>query len=269
MLLKEAGLNSKNHEILSEIPYLRGLREKVIDSVLECSDMRELRKGNYLFMPDEIGTHLYIIKEGLIEVCQLGEDGKKIILYHAMKGAFLGDTVLFNEGRYGATAVAAEDSKLFSITKKSFEGLIYAYPEIAVRLVADFGRRIERLKSLVAEIALNDVRKRIVRLLLELVESEKKGCVSRAGINYRNSFVLANVPTHDQMAHRIGTVREVLCKGLHKLEKDNVIRVKRGNIVINDLRTLRNMIFEDQTNNVFPIIIPTKMEEQDKGEKTS
>jgi CRP/FNR family cyclic AMP-dependent transcriptional regulator len=261
MLLKEAGLNSKNDEVLSGIPYFRGLREIVIDSILQCSCMKELNKGNYLFMPDEIGTHLYIIKEGLIEVCQLGEDGKKIILYHAMRGAFLGDTVLFNEGRYGATAVAAEDSKLFSITKKSFEGLIYSFPEIGIRLVSDFGRRIERLKSLVAEVALSDVRKRIVRLLLELVESEKKGCVSRAGVDYRNSFFLTNVPTHDQMAHRIGTVREVLCKGLHKLEKENFIRVKRGNIIINDLNRLRNMILEDRKKCLFPIIIPGNMAE--------
>ena len=253
----------KDCESLATIPFFRELDEEVACFILEYASHKYLPRGQCLFMADEVCTNLYIVKEGLVELSQLSEEGKKMVLHHARRGAFLGDTILFNEGRYGAYAHTLEDSELLSIDKKSFEGIIHAYPEIGIKMLADFGERIERLKALVAEIALNDVRKRVIRLLLELVESEKKGCVSRAGVDYRNSFVLTNVPTQDQMAHRIGTVREVLCKGLHKLEKDSLIRVKRGNIVINDLRTLRNMVFEDNKNTLFPIILPTKREEGD------
>lgn len=248
----------KDCESLATIPFFRELDEEVACFILEYASHRYLSKGECLFMADEVCTQLYIIKEGLIEISQLSVEGKKIVLHHATKGAFLGDTILFNVGLYGAYAYTLEDSELLSIDKKRFEGLIHTYPEIGIKMLADFGERIERLKSLVAEIALNDVRRRIIRLLLELVESEKKDCVSRAGVNYRNSFVLMNVPTQDQMAHRIGTVREVLCKGLHKLEKDNIIRVKRGNIVINDLCRLRETLFDDKKDSLFPIMLPAK-----------
>lgn len=237
------------------------MAEEIGCFILDYATHKHLARGNYLFMADEVCANLYIIKEGLVEISQLSEDGKKIVLHHAARGALLGDTILFNHGMYGAYAYTLEDSEFLSIDKKSFEGIIYAHPEIGIKMLADFGERIERLKSLVAEIALNDVGKRLVRLLLELAEAEKEGCVSRAGVDHRNSVILANVPTQDQMAHRIGTVREVLCKGLHKLEKDGIIKVRRGNIAINDLRRLRDMVLEEKKDSLFPIILPTRREE--------
>ncbi len=248
----------KDCETLASFPFFEDLGEEIICFVLACSCHKSLPKGNYLFMADDICTHLYIIKEGLIEISQLSEEGKKIVLHHAARGAFLGDTILFNVGMYGAYAYTLEDSELLLIDKRSFEEIIHAYPEIGIRMLADFGERIEKLKSLVAEIALNDVRKRIVKLLLELVEGEKRGCVSRSFFDGRNSIVLTKIPTQDQMAHRIGTVREVLCKGLHKLERDDLIKVRRGTIVIQDLRKLREMVFEEKRENLFPIMLPAK-----------
>lgn len=248
----------KDCETLASFPFFKDLGEEIICFVLACARQKVVPKGNYLFMADEVCTRLYIIKEGLIEVSQLSEDGKKIVLHHAVRGAFLGDTILFNVGAYGAHAHALEDSELLSIDKRSFEEIIHAYPEIGIRMLADFGERIERLKTLVAEIALNDVRKRIVKLLLELVEGRKTDCVSRSFFDGRNSIILTKVPTQDQMAHRIGTVREVLCKGLHKLEKDELIEVRRGTITIKDLHELREMVFEEKRENLFPILLPAK-----------
>lgn len=258
-------MDVKNREAHVAVSYFQGLREEIICAILECSYIKDLQKGSYLFMADEVCSHLYIVKEGLVEIFQLGEEGKKIILHHATRGALLGDTILFNEGTYGANAYAVVDSELFAIGKKSFEELIHAYPEIGIRMLSDFGRRIERLKSLVAEIALNDVRKRIVKLLLELAGSAAEGCLSQAFTEGRKSVILTNVPTQDEMAHRIGTVREVLCRGLHKLEKDNIVKVKRGNIIIGDISKLRELVLEESGDTLFPIILPTKKVGQKGG----
>lgn len=235
-------------EVLSAVPYFRGLGEETVCSILEYSFERKIPKGQYLFSADEICCHLYVIKEGLIEIFQVGEDGKKIIMHHAIKGAFLGDTILFNEGKYGAHAHALKNSKVLAIEKKSFEKLIYSHPEIGIRMLADFGGRIKKLQSLVAGIALTDVRKRIIKLLLDLAEHE--------GIADNNVVVLTSIPTQDEMAYRIGTVREVLCRGLHKLERDNLIEVKRGRIIVHDINALREHAPREEDSGLFPIPLP-------------
>lgn len=237
----------ENCDALAKVPYFSGLEEEIVCSILEYSSVKEIPRGKYLFTADEICNHLYIIKKGLIEICQIGEDGKKIILHHAGEGAFLGDTILFDDGKYGADAYAIKDSELLGIEKKNFEKLIHNHPEIGIRMLTDFGKRIKKLQSFAAGIALYDVRKRIIRLLLELVRGET--------VNSKNAIILANVPTQDEMAFRIGTVREVLCRGLHKLEKDNLIRVKRGEIVIYDINKLKNLVHEEEES-LFPITLP-------------
>lgn len=237
-------------EALATIPYFRGLKDEIVCSILEYSFLKKLVKGEYLFMADEVCNHLFIIKKGLVEIFQLGDDGKKIVMHHAGAGAMLGDTILFNEEKFGAYACALESSEILSIDKKSFEKLINTYPEIGIRMLADFGKRIKSLKHFTAEIALNDVKKRIARLILELVRDRS--------FNGEKAVVITNVPTQDEMAYRIGTVREVLCKGLHKLEKDNIIKVKRGEIVIYNINKLKEMVSFTGDESIFPITLPMK-----------
>ncbi|MFO0753285.1 MAG: Crp/Fnr family transcriptional regulator [Thermodesulfovibrionales bacterium] len=239
----------KNCEALTLIPYFRGLKEEIVCSILDYSHDRRLLKGERLFTSCDTCTSLYIIKGGLVEISQIGEDGKKIVLHHAGQGAFLGDTILFNEGKYEANAYALKDSELLSIEKKGFESLIYTYPEIGIRMLGDFGTRIKRLKAFAAEIALRDVRERIIKLLLELV---------RDGNSTGKPIVLTNVPTQDEMAFRIGTVREVLCRELHKLEKINLVKVKRGEVIIFDIKKLSALLPQEERQNLFPIILPEK-----------
>ena len=237
-------------EALSAIPYFRGLKDEIVCSILEYSSVKKLNKGEYLFMADNVCNYLFIIKKGLIEISQLGDDGKKIVMHHAGSGAMLGDTILFNEEKFGANACAIENSEILTIEKKSLEKLISDYPEISIRMLADFGKRIKSLKNFTAEIALNDVKKRIVRLILELVRDRSS--------DGEKAIIITDIPTQDEMAYRIGTVREVLCKGLHKLEKDKIIKVKRGKIAIYNMGKLRDMVSCLENESIFPITLPMK-----------
>lgn len=240
----------KDCDALAIVPYFSGLKDEIICSILEYSFVKKLARGEHLFMADEICNYLYIIKKGLIEVFQAGSDGNKIIMHHAGIGAMLGDTILFNEEKFGAHACALEDSEILSIERKSLEKLIFTYPEVGMKMLADFGKRIKKLKYFTAEIALNDVRKRIIRLLLELVEDRN--------LDGENAIIINNIPTQDEMAYRIGTVREVLCRGLHKLEKDNLIVVKRGKIIVNNINKLKEKVSFEKDESLFPIALPIK-----------
>lgn len=238
----------KNCDALLLVPYFRGLKEEIICSILEYAFVKNVPRGAYLFTADETCRHLFIIKEGMIEIFLISEDGRKIILHHAGKNAFLGDTILFDNRGYGASALAIRDTEVLGIEKESFEKLIYSQPEIGMRMLIDFGRRIQKLKAFAAEIVLNDVRKRSIRLLLELAKGELVGG--------RNTVTLINIPTQDEMASRIGTVREVLCRELHKLEKENLIKVKRGQLTVCNVKKLKNLVMGEDGDDIFPINLP-------------
>jgi len=223
------------------------LKDEIICSILEYTFKKCLKKGEYLFYYDDVCNYLYIIKEGIIEIFQIGEDGKKIIIHHAQEGAILGDTMLFSEGRFEAHGQALIDTEVLMIRKEHFEDLIYTYPEISIKMLMEFGKRIKKLKRFAAELVLCDISKRIVRLIVELAEKEQKASDS--------AIIISKIPTQDEMAFRIGTVREVICRGLHKLEQENLIKVKRGKIIVYNLKRLKELIPEEE-GTIFPITLP-------------
>jgi CRP/FNR family cyclic AMP-dependent transcriptional regulator len=248
----------KDSEAIASVPLFQGLNEEIICSLLDLSTLHHIPKGTCLFTAGNICAALFIVKKGMVEISRTGEDGKRIIVHHASTGALLGDTVLFNEGIYEADASTLEDTELFSIDKIGFEELIHSHPELGIRILSDFGKRIETLQAMVAEIALSGVKKRIIRLIFELIRVTKEGCISQVFIENRNCIMLTNVPTQDEMACRIGTVREVLCRALHKLEKADLIRIRRGHIIIQDVRRLREEGYEEKEYSLFPIMLPTR-----------
>jgi CRP/FNR family transcriptional regulator len=81
----------------------------------------------------------------------------------------------------------------------------------------------------VAELSFHRVTARLARLLQDLPEEQLTG----------NS---AERLTQDDLAARIGTVREVVARSLKELEKCGAIEVQRGKIKIIDEEKLRDCI---------------------------
>lgn len=219
---------------LTMVPYFRDLDEGCLKTIENNSTLKFFPKGSFVFQVEDRCTHLYIVKSGLIRIYINGEDGREITIHYVDNGKFLGDTILFNEEHYGANAAAIEDTELIVIENRSLEKIIHQYPEIGIRMLADFGHRLKRMMSLMGEMALSDVRKRLLRLLSELAKEH--------GVNKNGKIILDRVTTQEEMAWRIGTTREVLCRELHRLEKEGVLAADRGKIVINDLNSLKERV---------------------------
>ncbi len=236
-------LVKSNNHILSEVQYFRGLDQEVLEFIEEHSKIKHYEKGSYLFHTEDKCEKLYIVKEGLIKVFLIGENGKEVTLHIVGSGKIMGDTILFNGEPYGANACALTDSELIIIENKTFERIISRYPEIGIRMLSDFGKRIKKMMMLVGEMVLNDVKTRLIRFVIELAQE--------TGIKHDGKIVINTVLTQDEMASIIGTKREVLCRELHKLEKEKLLTVNRGKITIHDFVSLRKKVLEIRET-VFP-----------------
>lgn len=223
---------------LESVPYFKGLKMEAQRFIEKNSTIKFYPKGKFIFFAEERCTKLYIVKEGLIKIFLLGDDGKEITIHYSGKGKFLGDTILFNEDPYGAHACAAEDSELIVIENRTLEKIISLYPEVGIKMLADFGKRLKRMMMVMGEIALSDVRKRLIRLIIELA---KESCSDS------NGKIVLKVPMkQDELASMIGTKREVLCRELHKLRREGLLAVARGKITINDMGRLRDKIYRTE-----------------------
>jgi CRP/FNR family transcriptional regulator len=124
--------------------------------------------------------------------------------------------------------VALEEVNVWSIPAEVFLGLIEKYPALAMAVIRHLSQRVLHYIGLVEDLSLRNVEARLASTLLQHAEA-------------RNGHLI--VPrrgwtTFDEMAVRLGTVRDVLSRGLKTLEAEGLLKVEKQAILLLDPKGL-------------------------------
>ncbi len=74
-------------------------------------------KGSVIFREDDLRDNAYIVESGMVEIATT-RNGKAVPLVRLGKGEIFGETALLGDGPRSATAVAAEDTEVFTISPR-------------------------------------------------------------------------------------------------------------------------------------------------------
>ncbi len=190
----------------------------------EAITTREVEKGRIIYMPEDIGGTLFILKQGRIQLYRLSSDGRKLVLAILGRGGLFGEMSMVGEGRYQTFAEAVEDSKVCTLSRQDMEHLILECPHIALRLVNVIGQRLAETESRLKDIAFKNVPARIAALLLQLAGDGK--------------FTVAGY-THQEISEIVGTYRETTTQTLNDFRAQGLIDIKRKHIEILDVERLK------------------------------
>jgi CRP/FNR family transcriptional regulator len=123
-----------------------------------------------------------------------------------------------DEGPNPATAEALDQVTLYLFPRQSFIQMVKKHPDLAWVILENLAQRLRHLTALVEDLSFRTVRGRLAKLLLE---QASKGQVEKGGWL-----------TQEEMAARLGTVREVVSRSLRSLEEEGLIRIARHRIII-------------------------------------
>jgi CRP-like cAMP-binding protein len=107
----------------------------------------ELREGEFVFREGELGTEMYIIHEGKVEILS-GGGSNETLLGVLEKGDFFGEMAILEDLPRAASARAVTDVKLLQINGSTFDQLLRNNPEIAVRMMRKLARRLRETDEL-------------------------------------------------------------------------------------------------------------------------
>lgn len=201
-----------------ESPELLALAERAVE--------QKLRRGEILFLSGDAARGLYVIAEGSVRAYRVGIDGREQVIHVERAGAAIGDVPVFDEGAYPSTVAAEEDTILLFIERSDVQQLCLAHPRISVAALKVLARRLRNCAALVETLSLHDVDRRLARFLLG--ESKLQGI--RIGQRVEVDVAL----THQQVAARIGSVREVVSRAFGRLQQAGYITVEGRRVVILD-----------------------------------
>ena len=200
---------------LAGVSYFRRLPSAELEKLARACRPRALGRGEHAFEAGDDCHGLLVIAEGAIEMRQISPRGREQVLHAEGAGATLGEAPLFDGQGYIASAVAIAPTRLLLVPRNTVLSLCYRRPEVALAMLEAMARRVRHFAALVEDLGLRHVIERLARHIESVAgRSSSAGTVVELGL------------THEQLASRLGTVRELVSRAFRQLERSGV--VKRG-----------------------------------------
>ena len=128
-------------------------------------------KGDIIFCEYEPGDNFYLIQNGRVEIVKiLGDIEKTIDVLEP--GEIFGEMAILEEAPRSATAIALDDMKSLEFNRENFAILMQGNPQIALKLLKLFTKRIYDQKRRFLILTLSDVEARVADVFLMLAERE-------------------------------------------------------------------------------------------------
>ena len=191
-----------------------------------------LRKGEMLFLSGERAKGLLVIVEGKIRVFQQNEDGREQVMHVNLAGSVLGDVPVFDDGPFPASAIAEVETVVLLIEKDEVRELCAKYPALALAALKLMATKVRRHSDLVEALSLHEVGQRLAHFLL--AESQS----AASGSNAPTTFQLHL--SNQQIASRIGSVRDVVSRTLTRLKDKGLIALHDREVTILNLQALEH-----------------------------
>ena len=217
-----------------EIPLFQGLSEGELNSIKSCLQEKSYDKGELIFSEGEICQRVFIVREGRVKLYRLASSGREQIVETLGPG----DTCACNPGSKvwscSTTAEAVTSCKVWYLSRDAYIRLVETRPQFAHALNQLFAERLRCFSSLIEEVSLKDVKKRLVKFLLDMLaaSSEKP--------NEKNVLTLPF--TREEIAQRLGAARETVARHLSELKRAKLIEIKPKAILIQDKKGLEKLL---------------------------
>jgi len=132
---------------------------------------RDFKAGSVLFEEGQPGDYMYVVQSGQVEIRrQVGETER--VLAVLVPGDFLGEMAILNARPRSATAVVRTNARLLVIEGKTFEAMLRARPEIALRIIKALALRLENANQQVELLLLPTPNHRVVQCLRHMAEEQ-------------------------------------------------------------------------------------------------
>jgi len=219
---------------LRRLPLFNDLSDAELALIAEGVSRLYFEEGTVIFGEGDVCHELLIVEEGEVKLVKSALNGRQQLLGIERKGSALAEVAVFDGGRYPATAEATSSTKLLRLSADSFRKICVNNPEMALKVFKVLAHRLRHLVGLVEELSFSTVRARLIAYLVRL--AEQAGNPTPRGICFQLN------ENNEELAARLGTVRELISRNLGRLHGERLIEMNKRTVNIPDLSVLRDEI---------------------------
>ncbi|MDZ7843217.1 MAG: Crp/Fnr family transcriptional regulator [Anaerolineales bacterium] len=220
---------SKNLSVeLAKNPLFSTLETEQRERLIESGNPQNYPAGQWITHYGSSWPYLFYVEEGLVEALKESPEGRSLVIMELEKGMVFWGIGFFKEGVGMPVAfIAKENSRLLLWSREQLLPLLLDNGFFSWELSKLMVERMLRASEIVEELAFQPVAARLALFLLEQFGD-------RAGDTVTRDLTL------DEMAARIGSTREMVCRQLYKLADKGMIQINRTELKITNLRSLQD-----------------------------
>ena len=208
----------------------KGLSGADFDEVVNAGFPRILQPKSVLFRQGDLATAFFMVNKGRLKLSMINEQGREVIFRYISAGEFTAAVAVLKGKNYPVTAVSVDESELIGWDKRTLLRLMAKFSPLALNILYIVLERLDDLQNRYMEISTEQVKQRIARTLLRLMQ--RAGSETSEGIQI-------NIPLSRQnIADYSGTTLYTVSRTLSIWEKKDWVRSGRETIVVTNPHAL-------------------------------
>ncbi len=198
------------------------LGKEDLNLLIKLGTPKELQKGEVLALQGDVWPYLFFVVEGELDAVKGSREGRNLLVTTFGKGELFWGLAFFQENApLIATLEANCPSRVFLWSRNRIEPIFIEHRRMSWELCHVMIQRMQRASTIVDDLAFQPVAERLAHLLLDHFDTAGEQAIERS-------------LTLDDMAIRIGTTREMVCRVLYRFADKKLINVTRTEFVLTD-----------------------------------
>ncbi len=215
--------------LFGQNPIFNSISARERQELLKTGIRRAYQKGECLAHAGDTWPYLFLLTEGRVSAVKESIEGRSLVATSFTAGeVFWGVAFFHPELPMPMDLRVDAASSVILWSRAQFLPMLLENGRASWELSRLMVSRMLRASEIVEELAFQPVAGRLARLLIDYPGQARSGPVARS-------------LTLDEMAARIGSTREMVCRFLQRFADDDLIKITRTEFEINDRQRLLEM----------------------------
>jgi CRP-like cAMP-binding protein len=213
-------------DALTGVEMFAGLEPEVRQRVIAAAVPRTFRKGQLLFVENDPGESLIVLRRGAVAIFRTAPTGERAVLSVIRPPDVLGEVSLLDASTRSASAEAIEDTSALALSRGAFMELVHSNPRILDAVMRSLGGLIRRLTEQNADHVFLDLPGRVAKTLVRLAGDS-------------NAAMITIELNQSQLAEMAGGSRQSVNQAIGSFANRGWLRTEGRRIVVTDVGALR------------------------------
>ncbi len=219
-----------NQDIVFSHPVFSSLKGAEREALTAKATLKVLKKGENLAMQGDVWPYLFLVSEGQVDAQKVSTEGRNLLVTTFGQGELFWGLAFFQQDApQVATLQASCLTRTYLWHRHLLEPVFLSHGSMGWELCNIMIQRMQRASAILEEMAFQPVAGRLARLLLDHFDIAGEQAIDRS-------------LTLDEMAARLGTTREMVCRVLYRFSDKNLINVTRTEFVLTDRQGLSRLV---------------------------